>query len=220
MRMIKGGAKLQYDWKGITSSAYLSILEINLTEFPVPAAKIKCKGVKIVSYQKYSEIAGVPIEQLTLSGELDDAFLLSGLRPDLKIILYNNEKLDSRLKHTIWHEIGHIKLNHMKHGKREEIEAHFFASQANAPNALIKEIAKRGYVINVNFLVEHFGLSKESAGKKVNYLKEYGFEHENEFDENLLLQFSDYLKIKYPPKTQHYYDNYFDELEKERETWV
>lgn len=75
------------------------------------------------------------------------------------------------MKHTLWHEIGHIKCGHKKHSEREEIEAHFFAAQANAPNILIKAISQRGYSINVPFLVECFGLSKEAAEKKWNIYK-------------------------------------------------
>lgn len=163
------------DWNGITSLAYLTLLELNLHEFPIPVNKIKCNGVKISSYQRYSKVTGLPIEEITLGHELDDAFLLKGLRPGLTLILYDKEKYGARLIHTLWHEIGHIKCNHQKHSDQEEIEAHFFAAQANAPNVLIKEIANRGYEITVGFLMECFGLSEEAAKKKTNYLNRYGF---------------------------------------------
>lgn len=207
------------DWNGITSLAYLTLLELDLREFPIPVNKIKCRGVKISSYQKYSKVTGLPIEEITLGHELDDAFLLKGLRPGLTLILYDKEKYGARLKHTLWHEIGHIKCNHQKHSDQEEIEAHFFAAQANAPNVLIKAIANRGYEITVNFLMDCFGLSEEAAKKKKNYLSRYGFEHTNEYDDIVLMQFSDYINTKYPPKTSYYYDNFYDEMEKEREKW-
>jgi len=168
---------LQYDWGGITSLAYLTLIELNLQAFPIPAKKIKCKDVLVSSYQKYSEITGLSIEQITLGYELNDAFLLKGLHKDLQIVLYNKEKYDARLKHTLWHEIGHIKCDHGRHGEKEEVEAHFFAAQANAPNVLIKTIAQRGYNINVPFLMECFGISAESAEKKMEYLGKYNFEH-------------------------------------------
>lgn len=64
-----------------------------------------------------------------------------------------------------------------------------------------------------------FGLSGEAAKKKMDYLNEYGFEHTNEYDDIVLMQFKAYIDLKYPPKTQRYYDDYFDELDKEREKW-
>ncbi len=210
---------MQHDWAGITSLAYLTLLELDLHEFPIPGNKIKCKGVKISSYQKYAEITGLSIAEITLGHELDDAFLLKGLRPDLTLILYDKEKYDARMKHTLWHEIGHIKCNHQKHSEKEEIEAHFFAAQANAPNILIKTIASRGYSITVSFLMECFGLSNEAARKKKDYLSKYNFDHANEFDDVVMLQFSDYINDKYPPKTKHFYDGYFEDLERERGNW-
>lgn len=210
---------MQYDWSGITSMAYLTLLELDLHEFPIPENKIKCKGVKISSYQKYAAKTGLSIEEITLGHEFDDAFLLKGLRPDLTLILYDKEKYDARLKHTLWHEVGHIKCNHQKHSEKEEIEAHFFAAQANAPNILIKTIANRGYRIDTPFLMECFGFSEEAARKKKDYLNRYQFDHTNEYDDVVLMQFSDYINAKYPPKTKHFYDDYYDELEKEREKW-
>ena len=211
--------KKMYEWSKITSLAYLTLLELNIQEFPIPAKKIKCKDVMISSYQKYAKKTGCSIDEITLGHELEDAFLLKGLRPGLTLILYDKEKYGPRMKHTLWHEIGHVKCNHKKHGKKEEIEAHFFAAQANAPNILIKTIAKRGYNIDRSFLMDCFGLSGEAAKKKMDYLNEYGFEHTNEYDDIVLMQFKAYIDLKYPPKTQRYFDDYFDELDKERESW-
>ena len=123
------------------------------------------------------------------------------------------------MKHSLWHEIGHIKCNHQTHGEREEIEAHFFAAQANAPNILIKAIAQRGYTVDVPFLMDCFGISEEAANKKKSYLSRYSFDHKNEFDDVVHLQFESYINTKYPPKSVHFYDDYYDQLEKEREKW-
>jgi len=210
---------MAYDWSEITSLAYLTLIELNLQEFPIPANKIKCKGVKIASYQEYAQKVGCSVDTVTLGNELEDAFLLKGLRPGLIVILYDGEKYNARMKHTLWHEIGHIKRDHQKHGEKEEIEAHYFAAQANAPNTIIKAIADGGYNIDVAFLMECFGISGEAAKKKMDYLNKYGFEHTNEYDDALLLLFSDYINRKYPPKTQRYYDDYFDEMERERVNW-
>ena len=121
---------MKYDWPKITSLAYQTLVELDLHEFPIPTKRIGCKGVVISSYQSYAVKTGLSIEEITLGHELEDAFLLKGLRPDLVLILYDKEKNGVRIKHTLWHEIGHIKCNHQKHGDKEEVEAHFFAAQA------------------------------------------------------------------------------------------
>ena len=212
---------MQFDWHEITSLAYTSLMQLNLSSFPIPAQKIKCEGVKIYSFQKYSEITGFTIDELTCNGEVDDAYCCQELRNGLRLILYNKTKLSSRLQHTLWHEIGHIQCGHKKHGDKEEVEAHFFAAQANAPNVLIKAIARRGYAVNdAGFLMECFGLSRESAEKKINYLSKYYFDHPNEYDDIILAKFSGFLDNSYPPQNFHgMYDEHFDELEREREKW-
>lgn len=210
---------MNFNWSEITSLAYLTLIEQKINSFPITQDKIKCKGAKIVSFQKYSEVTGLSIEDITCNLEIDDAFVLSNIRPGLKLILYNNQKYNRRLKHTLWHEIGHIKCGHNEHGEKEEIEAHFFASQTNAPNIIIKELSERGYTINQYFLEDCFGLSKESAKKKISYLAKYSFDHTNEFDDVLLTQFYNYINLNYPPRTRHYYDSYYDDLENKREQW-
>ena len=210
---------MHIDWEEITTLAYLTLLELDLHEFPIPVNKIKCKGVIISSYQKYAVKTGASIEQITLGHELEDAFLLKGLRPDIAVILYNKDKYDARMRHTLLHEVGHVKCNHREHGDIEEIEAHFFAAQANAPNIIIKEISRRGYNIDVSFLMECFGLSEEAAKKKKEYLDKHGFKYTSNYDDVILLQFSDYINTKYQPKTMNFYDDYYDDLEREREKW-
>jgi len=209
---------MSYDWSSITSLAYLTLIELDLREFPIPTNKIKCKGVKISSYQNYAKKTGLSISEIMLGNELEDAFILK-IPPNIPLILYDKEKYGARIKHSLWHEIGHIKRNHIKHGDDEEIEAHFFAAQANAPNVLIRNISQRGYTIDIPFLMECFDLSEESAKKKKNYLSKYGFEHLNEYDDVVLMQFAEYINAKYPPKTQSFYDDFYDELERERENW-
>lgn len=209
---------MRYEWEKITSSAYLTLLELNFNKFPVDPKKIKNKGVMISSYQYYAKKTGRIVEQVSLGHELDDAFFLGELRPGLKLILYNKDKYGARLKHTLWHEIGHVKLNHQKHAEKEEVEAHFFAAQANVPNIILKAISDRGYKINVSLLTKSFELSVESANKKIDYLKKYGFEHTNEHDEAVLLQFSDFLNSKFPSKIQNFYDD-DDEWEEMRKNW-
>ena len=51
------------------------------------------------------------------------------------------------------------------------------------------------------------------------YLNKYGFDHSNEYDDIVQMQFANYIDAKYPPKTKYFYDEYYDELDRERESW-
>lgn len=210
---------MRYDWDAITSLAYTTLIELDVHEFPIPVNKIKCKGVKICSYQHYAKLTGLTVEEITLGHELDDAFLIKGLRQGLTLILYNEESYDPRMKHTLWHEIGHVKCGHQVHGEKEEIEAHFFASQANAPNVLIRELSRRGYKVDIAALMKYFGLSEKVAEKKQDYLRRFNFEHTNQYDDIVLMQFYDFLQEKYPVINPYYYDEDFEEQDRKREQW-
>lgn len=210
---------MSYEWDQITSIAYTTLLELGISEFPIPNEKIKCKGVIIVSYQEYARKTGCCIDDINCNCELEDAFVIKGLRPGITLILYNEEVYSQRRRYTLWHEIGHVKCGHQKHGSQEEIEAHYFASQVLAPNALIHEIAKRGYSIDTSFLKECFGLSNQAAQKKSDYFSRYSFDHLNEYDELVKVQFSRFLDSRYPPISIHYDDDLYEELERKRKNW-
>ena len=215
---------MKFDWSEITSLAYLYLINLNIKEFPLSSEKIKGDdgNTLIVSYQKYAKLANIDIDRLNLSGSLNDAYVMKNLPnmpSNMTIILYDNTKISTRTKHSLLHEIGHLKCNHKKHGEKEEKEAHFFASQVNAPNILIKEIVQRGYSLTTSSLKDYFALSEESANKKLDYLKKYNFSHRNEYDDLVLEQFSEFFELKFPPRSDDYYDSYFDDLEKDRNNW-
>lgn len=210
---------MQIDWRNITSLAYQTIIENKINSLPIEQNKVKCKGAKICSYQRYSKKTGVPIDKISCNSELGDAYIVKGLRPNLILILYNNAGYKQRVKHSLFHEIGHIKCNHSKQGDKEELEAHFFASQINAPNILVKELAQRGYTVNEDLFIKQFELSRESARKKLEYFKKYSFHYCNEHDDILLLQFNSFLNEKFPIKNKSYNDDYYDDLERERQNW-
>ena len=52
-------------------------------------------------------------------------------------IFYNPSKDSARVRFTIFHEIGHIRLHHLIHDEENEAEANFFASYFLAPAPLI-----------------------------------------------------------------------------------
>lgn len=74
-------------------------------------------------------------------------------------IFYNDRMPDSRVRFTIMHEIGHIVLEHAKHGDLVESEANYFAKFALAPPPLIRWLK----IENYQELADRFGVSRECA---------------------------------------------------------
>jgi Predicted Zn peptidase len=140
------------------------------------------------------------IEDATDQYNLEDGYTVKELRPGLNLILYNENRYSPRMRFTILHEIGHIRLNHKKDGSQEEIEANFFASQAIAPNIVLREILNRGYPLTQSLLTSAFWISKECANKKMNYLGRYPEIHSNELDSAILKEFNLCLRLNTPYK--------------------
>ena len=207
------------DWSGITTLAYQALLRMNVVEFPLGIKNIKYPNTRISSYQEYSRKTGVPISLISQNGALEDAFVLRSIRPNLDLILYNQDTFDPRKKHSILHEVGHVACGHRQHGSIEETEAHYFASQVNAPNAVIKAIASRGHRIEIPLLMRVFGLSMESAKKKIGYLQKHPFTHSNEFDDVIVYKFQEFIDNLFPSAPKARFDDYFDEMDAERSKW-
>ena len=186
------------NWNAITSLAYKELIEIKTAKFPLKPEFIKFPDIVVLSYQKYARLANIPVEDVSCDNELEDSYVTKELRPGLKLILYNEVKFDARRNHSVFHEVGHVRCGHIKHGEFEEIEAHFFAGQLNAPNILIKEIRRRGYRITVSLLKKCFRLSNEAAYKKLDYLMRYPETHPNEYDDAVLRKFSKFINTYYP----------------------
>lgn len=203
----------------ITTIAYQELFTNKITGFPISVEDIAPKDYIIISFQKYSEITRVPLSLLMLNGEYSDGLTIKGLRPGLNFILYNADSYEARERYTIFHEIGHIKCDHTEHGDIEEIEAHFFAAQLLMPNIIIKEIMSRGIKIDINFLMDFFQVSRESAEKKMDYLRRFPQTHRNNYDDIVLQQFRHFLDASFPIKSSIFLDDYDRDMEMERLNW-
>lgn len=210
---------MHIDWSGITTQAYQTLLRMDIVEFPLEIKHIKYPNTIITSYQEYSRKTGVPLSLISQNGTFEDAFVVRNLRPNLVLILYNQDTYDPRKKHSILHEVGHVACNHRQHGSIEETEAHYFASQVNAPNAIIRAVALRGHKIEISLLMRVFGLSMESAQKKIDYLQKHPFTHKNEFDDVIVCKFQGFIDKSFPFAPQARFDDYFDDMEAERSKW-
>jgi len=191
------------DWGAVTAAAYYALYSINSGTLPIDPVNnsIIDGNLTILSYQRYSEISGVPVAEFTAGNELKDGF--SVIKASGKsIVLYDDTAYHPRKKFTVAHEIGHHTLAHTVHGEKEEIEANFFASQFLAPTAIFKEIKNRGHLDSYARLIRLMELSREAEKKKLAYLEKYGdvLSHSNIYDDYVYEKFKAYLDLHFPPK--------------------
>ena len=105
--------------------------ELHITKFPVIAMDV-CKQLDIIlkSYNQFNERAFAAVIRASEDGmvaKIDNHYE----------IFYNPSKDSARVRFTIFHEIGHIRLHHLIHDEENEAEANFFASYFLAPAPLI-----------------------------------------------------------------------------------
>lgn len=105
--------------------------ELHITKFPVNAKDV-CNQLKIElkSYNQFTEQALAAVIRTSEDGivaKIDNHYE----------IFYNSSKDTARIRSTIFHEIGHIRLHHLIHDEENEAEANFFACYFLAPPPLI-----------------------------------------------------------------------------------
>lgn len=144
------------------------------------------------------------------------------------IIIYNDEiESKQRVRFSLGHEGGHIKLNHDQNNKnlysKYEIEANFFAAQILMPEQVINELLKRGKHVDANNLMRWFNVSKQAADKRIEMLKKIDYSRrtldEKENDKLLLSKYKNFVD-SIAPITSYYSDPYEEEEEqRKRDSW-
>lgn len=205
------------DFKKILNIVHQTIIKQKCNSLPLDPLQFKIENVILMSFQDYSQISGETIEALTIDGKFIDGYTIKN--GEQNIVFYNKDTYEPRARFTLFHEIGHIVLKHEKQSERNEREANFFAAQCIIPNALLKEIKKRGYYINAEMIKTTFNVSAEVAEYRIKYLREYPEHHKDEYDEIIVEIFKEYLDKNFPNKKT---DDFLDILEKENErnSWL
>lgn len=189
--------------------------------FPIDLFNLNFKEFNIIifSFQKYSKLTGVKIEDLFAQGNGKDGYSIPNIRNNISLILYNeNIESSGRIRWTIAHEIGHLALKHKKQGAIEEIEADTFASQLLAPQCILKKLVKSRVNLSTKYLMEKFALSEKAA---INSIKKITNKLENNnglfYDEYILQKYISFIQGELP---KNYIDDmYIEELEEKRNLW-
>lgn len=125
------------------NSAFLKAVEtankvLDSVDFPVPIQQIieDDPDVELLTFKEFARIAGVNRFHVSKIGQSNEAFHFK--KGSKSIIVYNSLQYKKRIRFTLAHEYGHIKLNHLgtsiydveTHNSsytREEFEADSFA---------------------------------------------------------------------------------------------
>lgn len=155
------------DFGACTRKAYELLLFQEKIQFPVFVEKLSF-GRKILfdTMEHYCQITGLPLSEMTGRGKMQDGYTLK--LPSLALILYSGgEENRCRRNWTLAHEVGHICLGHESDGEREEIEAHWFASELLMPRVLMEELWKEKECLSTKMVAEVFGVSFSAAEKRL-----------------------------------------------------
>lgn len=126
------------------------------------------KNIYISSFRDYSNITGIPVDELSNNGLLDDGYTVKV--NDINIILYNSDYdyiCPQRLRFSLAHEIGHIFLHHIEDDYQSEEEANYFAAQIVAHDAIAVTMLHGSWDSDLNFIREQFGIAWTTAEIKL-----------------------------------------------------
>ena len=195
----------------IATKAYQSLIASRVSGFPVHPQDFTGKRIRAVSFQKYSQLSSVPVE--TLKDEtLRDGYTMRNIRPGITLILYDEDALIWRARFTLFHELGHIALNHTKHGKEEERAANYYASQVMAPDFILGKMQESGITLSPELLTACFGLSRSAAWIKLENYGSHPFIARPDLDQQIFGQFFVYLQLSFTTRPRCI-DIYKDEAE-------
>ncbi|MEY8603583.1 ImmA/IrrE family metallo-endopeptidase [Staphylococcus nepalensis] len=205
--------------------------EKDIEKFPLPIKQVikEDDGVFLLTYKQTAEINKCTINDVARFGKSNEAFHIQ--INGMNFIIYNDEMYYKRLRFTLAHEYGHLKLNHsgtsLNHTKTfrdtmrvklEEYEANTFASCLLFPLNL--RYKYRDYM-SIPEIADLFQISESAASIAMKILDEHlhngleevisVYEHE---------QFSTYIsyldellqdKIEYLQSINEEYTNWFHE---------
>lgn len=217
------------EWAKVMNKANEILVSSNaIATFPFEVKKVvkefNGNGIKCYSYQKALEKFQLCIEDLG-----SESALLTDIG-GRKTLFYNTSKPKNHVRFSILHEFGHDILGHRlthedtKDYGTKEVETNFFTAQLLMPEQLIRELQIRGVSISESFLMNTFGVSRESANKRRNTLNKINWDwrssEEKMFDEAIILKYAVFLDTIKPSTFNDldYFENKY-ELESHRSNW-
>lgn len=152
----------------LTNARYEEIKQIVVDLFvkydvrctPVSGFELASKmGVMVIPYSAYNEA-----DRALMLKQSDDGFCALFDDGSWRIF-YNEDHCYGRINHTIFHEIGHIVLDHTEDSELAEKEVQFFAKYALVPPVLVHRLK----LDTAEQIVDHFDVSYQAAIYALDY---------------------------------------------------
>lgn len=161
---------IDVDFNTALSRADKLITQQNVAGFKIDVLKLNYnKNIIFDTIDNYCKITNTRFENLTCKGKLKDGYVI--VMSSGYLILYNDTiKCKERINWTLAHEVGHVYLDHKSDGKKEEVEAHFFAAQLLMPEQVVRNIRQNEIIVNESFLIDTFSVSPIAAEKRIKTL--------------------------------------------------
>lgn len=157
----------------------------DVTCVPVNGFELATKmGIKVIPYSAVHES-----KRWLLRKKSVDGFCLEKAEGEW-YIYYNDQKDYGRINHTIFHEIGHIVLDHSEDSELAEKEVKFFAKYALVPPVLVHKLK----LDNPMDIADIFAVSFEAARYAFSYYQkwlQYGSSDYTDYEIKLLNLFQD-----------------------------
>ena len=223
------GCKTDVDFKKSVKKANEILVSSNtITSFPFSITdlvkEVSNNNIRCCSFKRASSFNLDVTDFGTRSAILIDA--IAGQEKN-SIIFYNQEHINTRIRFSIGHELGHHVLKHDKNNKSKysdyEIETNFFTAQLLMPEQIIWELIRRNVTITEQTLMKLFGVSKEAAQKRIETLNKrnnvYFTQDEKDVNDIILLKYKAFLdNIKPVYNRTDWFDEDY-EMQKERDNW-
>ncbi len=128
---------------------------LNLTQVPIDPFQIANRLGFVV--KTFSDL---PDEKQAILRELDlDGFSFIDSESRLRIICYDDNRMQVRIRFTIMHEIGHILLGHREESDLAKKMADYFAAYSLAPSPLMNRYRCDDYID----VMDTFDVSQDCA---------------------------------------------------------
>lgn len=158
-------------------------VKYNVTCVPVNGFELATKmDIKVVPYSAIPEA-----KRYLLFKKSEDGFCAQKITGEW-FIYYNDLKDYGRINNTIFHEIGHIVLDHSEDSELAEKEVKFFAKYALVPPVLVHKLKLK----NPSEIADKFEVSFEAACYAFDYYQKwlrYGGNNYTEYEIILLKLF-------------------------------
>jgi Zn-dependent peptidase ImmA (M78 family) len=150
-------------------------------------------GIKVIRYSSLSDEYRSKMSRYFAFEENDAFSYINPIKNESKILVNDTIISSGRINFTIFHEIGHIILNHTEQSELAESEADVFACRIMMPYGIMRTIDEKD--MNEDFIMEQFGASREAACNAIKRtLKRFRF-HDKEISESTMRISERYLKL-------------------------